>query len=181
MKKNKMMRIASALLVAVLLTTCAISGTFAKYTTKVTSTATANVAQWSFELNDVAIADDFTFSLFDTIVDTYDAGANTHGAGETKVAAGHIAPGTKGSFQIKLENTSEVVAKYTVTLSDTSATPITFTIENASAELAIGASATVTVNWVWNYESGNDAADMAFAENFATYAVTATVDVTQVD
>ena len=33
MKKNVMMRVASALLVAVLLSTCTISGTFAKYVT----------------------------------------------------------------------------------------------------------------------------------------------------
>ena len=44
MKTNKMMRIASVLLVAVLLTTCVISGTFAKYTTTVSATSTANVA-----------------------------------------------------------------------------------------------------------------------------------------
>ena len=39
MKKNTMMRIASVLLVAVLLSTCAISGTFAKYTSQYTGSA----------------------------------------------------------------------------------------------------------------------------------------------
>ena len=50
MKKNTMMRAASALLVAVLLTTCTISGTFAKYTTQDSGSDTARVAKWGVEL-----------------------------------------------------------------------------------------------------------------------------------
>ena len=46
MKRNKMMRIASVLLVAVLLSTCVISGTFAKYTTSNSATDSARVAKW---------------------------------------------------------------------------------------------------------------------------------------
>ena len=46
MKKNKMMRIASALLVAVILTTCAISGTFAKYVTSTPGSDSARVAKF---------------------------------------------------------------------------------------------------------------------------------------
>ena len=49
MKKNVMMRVASALLVAVLMTTCAISGTFAKYTTTASGKDAARVANWGFE------------------------------------------------------------------------------------------------------------------------------------
>lgn len=46
MKKNKMMRIASILMVATLITTCAISGTFAKYVTKAEGSDSARVAKW---------------------------------------------------------------------------------------------------------------------------------------
>ena len=46
MKKNLMMRLASGLLVAVLLTTCAISGTFAKYVTAQGSFDSARVAKF---------------------------------------------------------------------------------------------------------------------------------------
>jgi len=46
MRKNKMMRLASGLLVAVLLTTCAISGTFAKYVTSDNASDTARVAKF---------------------------------------------------------------------------------------------------------------------------------------
>ena len=51
MKKNKMMRLASFLLVAVLLTTCAISSTFAKYVTDAGfHSETARVAMWGVEV-----------------------------------------------------------------------------------------------------------------------------------
>ena len=49
MKKNRMMRLASALLVVVLLTTSVISGTFAKYVTSVDSDDKARVAYWGFQ------------------------------------------------------------------------------------------------------------------------------------
>ena len=50
MRKNKMMRAASALLVAVLLTTSTISGTFAKYVTQDSAKDVARVAKWGVEL-----------------------------------------------------------------------------------------------------------------------------------
>lgn len=46
MKKNRMMRVASVLLVAVLLTTSAISGTFAKYVTQASNRDEARVAKF---------------------------------------------------------------------------------------------------------------------------------------
>lgn len=46
MKKNKMMRLASVLLVAVLMSTCAISGTFAKYVTTASGSNSARVAKF---------------------------------------------------------------------------------------------------------------------------------------
>ncbi len=49
MKKNVMMRVASALGVAALLTTCVISGTYAKYTTSGSGSSAARVAKWGFE------------------------------------------------------------------------------------------------------------------------------------
>ena len=46
MKKNAMLKIAAILMVAVLLTTCAISSTFAKYVTKADGADSARVAKW---------------------------------------------------------------------------------------------------------------------------------------
>ena len=62
MKKNTMMRVASTLLVAVLLTTCAISGTFAKYVTTADVADTARVAKWGVTVT-------ATGSLFETKYD----------------------------------------------------------------------------------------------------------------
>lgn len=55
MKKNKIMRIASVLLVAVILTTCAISGTFAKYVTSGSGSDTARVAKFGVTVNELPI------------------------------------------------------------------------------------------------------------------------------
>jgi hypothetical protein len=46
MKKNRMMRVASGLMVAVLMTTSAISGTFAKYITQTSASDSARVAKF---------------------------------------------------------------------------------------------------------------------------------------
>ena len=51
MKTNTMMRVASVLLVAVLLSTCAIAGTYAKYTTSQTGSDSARVAKWGVNIN----------------------------------------------------------------------------------------------------------------------------------
>ena len=50
MRKNKMMRLASSLLVAVLITTSMISGTFAKYTTSDAAQDSARVAKWGISV-----------------------------------------------------------------------------------------------------------------------------------
>lgn len=50
MKKNMFLRVASVLLVLTLLSTCAISGTFAKYVTSADDSDTARVAKWGVEV-----------------------------------------------------------------------------------------------------------------------------------
>ena len=124
MRKNKMMRLASGLLVAVLLTTCAISGTFAKYISTASGSDTARVAKWSIEVEgtDIAISPNTTiaFDLFDTVKDT--AGADEEHVSTAAVGQpAIIAPGTSGSFRLDVANTSEVDAKYTIVLAETNA------------------------------------------------------------
>lgn len=46
MRKSKSMRMASGLLVVTMLSTCMISGTFARYTTQDNASDTARVAKW---------------------------------------------------------------------------------------------------------------------------------------
>ena len=97
MKKNKMMRIASVLLVAVLMSTCAISGTFAKYVTSAEGGDSARVAKWGVEIT--AATDMFSDSYKDAHT-TYTANEST---GEITVQAAAadtniVAPGTNGSL-----------------------------------------------------------------------------------
>lgn len=89
MKKNKMMRLASALLVLVLLTTCAISGTFAKYTSTANGEDTARVAYWGWGSSDFQIDDLFATAYVEEEV-------NSAGAMDTTVTD-IIAPGTTNS------------------------------------------------------------------------------------
>ena len=107
MKKNTMMRVASALMVAVLLTTCAISGTFAKYTTADSGSDFARVAKFG-----VAIEAD-SFGMFETDYETDDDAATFEGDYSVSSAADDrddvLAPGTSGSFaDIAITGTPEV-------------------------------------------------------------------------
>ena len=167
MKKNRMLRIASVLLVAVLLSTCAISGTFAKYTSTFNGSATATVAKW-----DVTVAEEtqtFTVDFSNTAKEIGGASA------DAEVKAGVIAPGTQGSFTIEVTNNSEVVVEYSVELGNTTTLPITFTVAQVqSQQIAMGQTATITVNWVWPFD-GTAATDMELAGDELTVDVTVTV------
>ncbi|MBQ2736238.1 MAG: hypothetical protein IJP20_02270 [Clostridia bacterium] len=198
MKKNTMMRVASALLVAVLLTTCAISGTFAKYVTSATATATATVAKWDIKLDGTDITTgtpNVDFNLAETWTD-YD------GSAEVDVDDKLLAPGTAGSFDFVITNSSEVNAKYSITLAETitglpgtvaeADFPVEYSTDNAhwsndianavaSGTLAMnGGNATVTVYWRWAF-NGNDTIDTALGVATPTVTITATINVEQVD
>ena len=129
MRKNKMMRAASGLLVAVLLSTCAISGTFAKYTTSVSSGDSARVATWGFTQS--------TIDLTNLFKDAYDQ--NVQGTADV------IAPGTKNSATFKFsyngqQTKPEVAYKFTV---DTQGSTIDKDIKD-------------NPNIVWKLDNGNE-------------------------
>ena len=194
MMKNKMMRIAAFLLVAVLLSVCVISGTYAKYTSTIAGSDSARVAKWDIQVGGVTAnsSDEFTFNLFNTIVDTLNDG------NETDIAPADgsiIAPGTKGSFKIEIANESEVTAKYAIAFSavNTAGIPVQFstdgttwtsditTLNVADTQIEIDGSASVTVYWQWVFD-GNDTTDTNLGlAGSATIAVTASVTATQVD
>ena len=143
MKKNKMMRLASFLLVAVLLSTCAISGTFAKYTSTKTNSDTARVAKWSFKVDDKDIAtENFAFNLFDVVADTNQAGEMN----DEYVADGVIAPGTWGYFDLKLTNASEVNATVAIAfgVTNTNKIPVQFKVEQIATGTAAPTAAPAT-------------------------------------
>ncbi|MCH5192191.1 MAG: hypothetical protein J1F23_08520 [Oscillospiraceae bacterium] len=121
MKKNKMMRIASVLLVAVLLTTSVISGTFAKYVTTGEASDSARVAKFG-----VVVA--ASGSLFDktyfAVNDGNTPAGNTADDPETKITVESyngrdnlVAPGTKsldGGLSIAVTGKPEVDVRVTL-------------------------------------------------------------------
>ena len=111
MKKNTMMRVASALLVAVLLSTCAISGTFAKYVTAKEAVDTARVAKWGVTIN----VDNY--SVFTNKYTKDDTTATFTGdySVESKAGDDVLAPGTSGTFAgIAITGTPEVAVEVAV-------------------------------------------------------------------
>lgn len=113
MKKNKMMRVASALLVAVLLTTCAISSTFAKYVTQDGASDVARVAKWGVELQ--VVGNLFGDTYINTIVADDD---DTLTVQSVDKATDIVAPGTKNEngFTFSLKGKPEVSGTVTTTM-----------------------------------------------------------------
>lgn len=124
MKKNKILRLASVMLMLCLITTCAISGTFAKYTTDGTAEDTARVAKWGVTVN-VTGADLFT---------------DEYNGGKVSADADVVAPGTAGTLagitisgspevavNVKFAATLELGDKWTTTGTDVYC-PIVFTV-----------------------------------------------------
>lgn len=95
MKKNVMMRIASVLLVAVMLTTCVISGTFAKYVTSETGSDSARVAKWGVTITPNGAAFGTAYKSADgKISATYNAATDSVNHDSTVDGLDLVAPGT---------------------------------------------------------------------------------------
>lgn len=138
MKKNNMMRVASALLVAVLLTSSVISGTFAKYVASGNAGGSARVAKWGVTFT--AQSD-----LFKQSYKTDDGNYNTSMQLSVKSSNDKnvVAPGTTGtgysfttsgtpevSYKVNFAQTENTTAE-TIFLKDTTETyyPVVFTLE----------------------------------------------------
>lgn len=203
-KRSPFMRIAGVMFCASLLMTCLISGTLAKYTSTATGSATATVAKWAIKVggSNIATTDTVTFDLFETVKEADGT------AEETDVAAGKIAPGTGGSFELQIANESEVDAKYSIALTETntSSIPIQYSLDKtawaddltaintAQTDVELdkeNGTKTVTVYWRWMFEgtaqgahSGQtDAADTALgiAATAPAVEIAASFTATQVD
>lgn len=110
MKKNRMMRLASGLLVAVLLSTCTISGTFAKYVTEGSASDSARVAKWG-----VSVKADYT-NLFENSYATTDAWEGDSDNVSVKAEVDVVAPGTSGTLaDFTVTGTPEVDVAVTYT------------------------------------------------------------------
>ena len=115
MKKNKMMRIASILMVVTLLSTCAISGTFAKYVTKVSGEDQARVAKWGILLELTA------GDVFDKTYPAHDEDTDlelTVEADEKVVAPGTSSKDVDGSIKGKATGKPEVATRYALSVAE---------------------------------------------------------------
>ena len=135
MKKNKMMRLASFLLIAVLVSTSAISGTYAKYVTTAGAQDSARVAKWGVEVTATGNA------AFATKYDDETGDDGTKVVSDVKV----VAPGTEGDLAaITIEGSPEVVvdvdvnATLTLTgweIDGVEYCPIVFTVGNEEIKI----------------------------------------------
>ena len=189
-KRNAVLLLVLLLLVAI--SASYIAGTYAKYTSEIKdNNGTATVAKWAFD------TDNTTQTLTINLAETYDA---------STLVANKIAPGTEGSFKIKLVNTNtETGVNWTLALKsiDNMPTNIKFYKTRSgsagsytySNELTPGTS-TVTgklaakdstgvepeIYWKWAYETSeiatNDPLDTA--DGKAAKTLTIGVDITGV-
>lgn len=120
MKKHNTLRIAALLLVLVMVTTCAVSGTFAKYVTGANGTDSARVAKWGVTVA-VTNADGFkdTYAVEDDTAIT--AASSITLSVDSVDNADVVAPGTEGTL-----------ASYTIT-----GTPEVETLTTVTANLAL--------------------------------------------
>ncbi len=111
MKKNKFMRIASVMLMLCVITTCAISGTFAKYTTAENANDSARVAKWGVVITTAGtlFAEQYKDASVDDAADNGDNITVKVASTGTNV----VAPGTKNDTGITfvINGTAEVDLK----------------------------------------------------------------------
>ena len=124
MKKTKVMRLLSLLLVMTLISTCAISGTFAKYVTKAEGQDQARVAKWGVLVTvegsafaDKYVADDEDYTAaggeFSVIAENGDQvvapGTNSEQVGKKLVATVTGKPEVAARYTIEAKNIKDVV------------------------------------------------------------------------
>lgn len=118
MKKNVFLKLASALLVLCLASTCAIGTTFAKYTTADSAADTARVAKWGITVaaSGTLFGKYYAGTPTDTITDS---SINVASSEKLLGTENIVAPGTKNDvgFQVSITGTPEV--QYAVSASAT--------------------------------------------------------------
>ena len=166
---------------------------FAKYYAQVKGTGTAEVASWNFTVND-STEKVQTINLSSTI-------------NNSTLLNNKIAPGTSGSFNIKIDATgSDVGIDYKVQFLNETAKPQNLKFKynnkeyNTLKELESVLTGTINsdastktqnflINWEWKYETGadntaiaaNDKIDTKNAQDISTYSFEVVVTGTQVE
>ncbi len=202
MKKNKFMRLASALLVLTLLSTCAISGTFAKYTSSNNASDSARVAKWGYGTSTVVFADLFSATYTNVNADAKVIAPGTEG-NATFTFAPNASIDTEVAYKLDVEATtgssidSTIVANTNIQFKLDNGNWGTFEeLQTAIANLSVDkveanandATITVTVYWKWAYETAGEGVaaqdktdtDMGIAGN-AVVTLQINVTATQLD
>ena len=163
--KNKVLRISLVILLLAVLTMSIISGTLAKYVETVSGTDTARVAKFAYKAKvgeTEFAATPVSINLFNTVNDTELYGNSANLNGEAKL----VAPGTYGSFDVVVDNTSEVKVNVSFSITETnSGIPIVYYIDNGTTKTYY--SGQVAKNTVLTVGS-----DVATATGAATVTVT---------
>ncbi len=178
MKKNRMMRLASVLLVCVLLTTSIISGTFAKYTTQDSASDTARVAKWGVALQVMGklYGETYENAIVANDATTIRVQANDHATADDYV----VAPGTEGAdgFKVSLTGTPEVATQVTVEIN---AKNVFLASGSYGLMVAVPTGTVTAVNFatlgaLYTEASGKYTLATAYAENTTYYTLEDAVD-----
>lgn len=174
MKKNMMMRLASVLLIAVLMSTCAISGTFAKYVTSDEGTDSARVAKFGVVID----AKGSTFAGEYATDDNDVKGTIAKSVVTSGDMKNLVAPGTKGDMvAMTISGIPEVAVNVkfeaTLTLTDwvvdgKEYCPIIFTVNGATYGMNF-TTATNKYDTVAALEDAVEAAILAYSANYAPH------------
>ncbi len=116
MKKNRIMRVFSVLLALTLISTCAISGTFAKYVTRAEGEDAARVAKWGVlvTVKGNAFADKYAATDEAYLEDGGEYSVVSSVEGEKVVAPGTSAEEADMALVATVKGTPEVAARYTL-------------------------------------------------------------------
>ena len=196
--KINFIKLSVYILVAVVITCAVMSETLAKYQSTYISVDYAVAAAWTFEVQDAEITevDTFTVDVFNSsrIYDengtAVENEANKSGT-RNNATVPLIAPGTSGSFDLKLENLSDVYVQCDITLENNFASGINFNYKFAPGDsfsasntkqiiIAHNTTQTLTVYWQWPF-GGSDAADTVVRDGTTPCTVTVTVSAKQIN
>lgn len=173
MKKNLFFKLGLFCAALVLVATCFITSAWAKYTKTVSATDTARVAKFEVTVvdkdNTKIESENAEINIFGTQLSNIKKDENGDNIATEKL----IAPGSEGSFLIKITNSSEVSIRYTLTceLENTSNVPLVFCLSQDGDYKSVteifadltgkmdvntdNSETTYTIYWKWNPNSTN--------------------------
>lgn len=184
---NKKFTVLVGLLVAVVVTSYSVCGTYAKYTEDFEGTSSeATIATWDVSVNDSA-DNTFEFNLFDAIKKN-----NSLKDPDAEL----LAPGSEGSFEIKIANNSDVkveatVSNFTIEADGVDSLPFKFKatkdgdyadLSSLNIKKAINDEGIIRIYYQWPYSvsEDQDEADTELGKTGGNITITANVTVSQV-